>query len=207
MARLAASFSRGKPRFKPQQRTLVLCEDEKASLQYLKEAAYHFRSYADIEISHCGNTDPLGIVKTAAKRRPQYDAVYCVIDRDSHHGFDAALDLAARHGVEVIASYPCFEFWLLLHCRYSRAPYMPAGELSSADRLLRALRVEPGMEQYAKCDTAGLFVKLLPQLPAARVRAAQALGEANAVGEFNPSTRLHDLIEWFERLGQLRPAN
>ena len=207
MARSASSFDRAKPRFRPQPRTLVLCEDSKSCLLYLKDAAQHFRSYAEIEVANCGKTDPKGIVTEAVnlKRRQKFDDVICVIDRDSHHGFQEALELAAQNLVGVVASYPCYEFWLLLHFRKTRAPYMPAGDHSAAERVSRSLRQESGMDKYEKGAAKGLFISLLDRLPDARTRSMQVLTEALADGEMNPSTRLHELIEAFEALGKLQP--
>ena len=207
VARQASSFARLRPRFKPQARVLVLCEDSKSSLHYLRDAARHFRSYAEVEVTHCGKTDPKGIVAEAAKRRLGFDEVYCAIDRDSHLGFNEALALAAAQKVGVIASYPCYEFWLFLHFCKSRAPYMAAGALSAADRMVRELRLQPGMKDYAKGSFDGLFGLLLTRLPEARQRAAEVLADALQDGEMNPSTRLHELITLFESLGTLRPAD
>ncbi len=201
MARSAKSFERKKAKFKTQPRTLVLCEDSKSCLGYLQEAARHFRSYAQIEISHCGKTDPIGIVNEAKKRRHKYDHIFCAIDRDTHHVFDDALETAKATGVEVVASFPSYEFWLLLHFRRTRAPYRAAGASSSADRLIRALREEHGMDNYSKGNPRGLFLTLIPMLPAARQRSIEVLVEAVADGEMNPSTRMHILLDHFEKLG------
>lgn len=203
MARSAASFARGKPRFKPQARVLVLCEDSKSCLEYLQDAARHFRSYAEVSVVHCGKTDPKNIVIEALNRRHAFEKVYCVIDRDNHHNFHEALDLAATNTkIAVIRSYPCYEFWLLLHFRKSRKPYMPVGKFSAGDLVLKDLRAESGMADYGKGNSKGLFDRLLTQLPDARKRAEQVLEEAHADNEFNPSTWLHELITLFETLGQ-----
>ena len=119
MARKSGSspFERKKPSLKQQPLVLVICEDTKSSLQYLKDAAHHFRAYAEVDIVHCGKNDPLNIVKEAIERQRSFDQVYCAIDRDTHETFDEALVLAKLHKkkISIIASYPCYEFWLLLH--------------------------------------------------------------------------------------------
>jgi len=206
VARDAKSFGRKPARYKPQPRVLVLCEDSKSSLLYLREAAQHFRVLAQIEISHPGKTDPKGIVNEAVKRRSSLDRVFCVIDRDTHQGFDEALQMAAAGEVGTIVSYPCYEFWLLLHFRYTRAGYVAGGVHSAADHVVQHVRAEAGMQDYSKGSSAGLFEKLQERLPVARQRAAQALQEVRADGERNPSTELHLLIEAFERLAQPQPV-
>jgi hypothetical protein len=88
VARKASSFGRPGARFKPQPQVLILCEDSKSCLDYLADAARHFRAFVDI--AHCGRTDPIGIVNEGITKLRQYDEVYCAIDRDSHESFSAA---------------------------------------------------------------------------------------------------------------------
>ncbi|MDO8291237.1 MAG: RloB family protein [Gallionella sp.] len=207
MARKSSLFERKKPSLKPQTRVLVICEDTKSSLQYLKDAAHHFRAYAEVDIVHCGKNDPLNIVHEAMERQRFFDHVYCAIDRDSHEGFDEALELAEGHAkISVIASYPCYEFWLLLHFQKTRKPYMGVGKNSSGDLLVKDLCKVAGMENYAKGSSENLFDRLIERLPKARQFAAQVMAQALNEGELNPSTRLHDLIECFERLGTPQPV-
>jgi RloB-like protein len=206
MARSANSFKRPKPRFKPQARVLVLCEDSKSCLQYLKDAARHFRSYAEVEIAHIG-TDPRNIVQEAINRKRNFDTVYCAFDRDRHERFDEALTLAAANTdkVVVIASYPCYEFWLLLHFGRTRKPYSGVGSNSAGDLLVRDLCQREGMGGYDKGNSQALFERLLSKLPDARNWSAAVLAEAIDVNELNPSTRLHELIARFEELGTPQP--
>lgn len=183
---------------------LVLCEDSKSCLNYLEDAARHFRSYADIEIAHCNKTDPLGIVKVAIARKNQYDQIYCAIDRDSHQNFDEALVLADAHKekLDVIVSYPCYEYWLLLHFISNRKPYVAAGGKSAGELLVIELQKQVGMEKYAKGDRGNVFEQLKDRLPEAMQRANQVLAQALQDDALNPSTRLHQLLKKFEELGE-----
>lgn len=206
MVRTADSFQRKPPKYKVQPTTLIVCEDSKSSLIYLEEAAQHFRAFAKVQVFHPGKTDPLGIVNSAIQRTRSFDHVYCVIDRDDHHEprFREALLLeAANDKITVLTSYPCFEFWLLLHFGYTRAPFMPVGVASAADRVLASLTSRQEMRDYKKGNVVGLFAKLLPWLPAAMVFAPRTVLEAKADNEMNPSTPLHELILRFEELGKL----
>ena len=209
MARSASRFDRKKSSFKPQARVLVICEDTKSSLIYLQDAARYFRSYAEVEITHCGKNDPLNIVKEAIQRRRNYDKVYCAIDRDRHEGFDAAMALAAENaqGLFVVVSYPCYEFWLLLHFRMTRSPCIGVGNNSAGDLVVKTLRDEDGMQGYDKGGSKNLFDKLIPRLPAARQRAVQVLYAAIHENALNPSTRIHELIDLFEQLGTPQPLD
>ena len=202
MAPKSTPFERKKPRFKQQELVLVICEDTKSCLQYLEDAARHFRADAKVEIAHCGKTDPLNIVTKAIERQRYFDRVYCAIDRDRHENFDEALNLAKENKkISIIASYPCYEFWLLLHFQKTRKPYTGVGKNSSGDLLGKDLRKIAGMENYEKGSSENLFDQLIDRLPKARKFAAQVMQEALNDGELNPSTRLHELIEKFERLG------
>lgn len=181
----------------------MLCEDTKSALNYLQDAARRFRSHAVVKIAHCGRTDPIGIVEEAIASRRNFDMTFCVIDRDSHESFDNALLRAAEFGdsITVLPSYPCYEYWLLLHYRFTRAPVASVGAQSAGTRMAAALRAEDGMAAYEKGSSNSIFDRLLDRLPIATVNAVRALDAATAEQEMNPSTKLHLLILEFQRLG------
>ena len=181
----------------------MLCEDTKSALNYLQDAARHFRSHAVVKIAHCGRTDPVGIIVEAIASRRNFEVTYCVIDRDSHESFEDALLRASAFGdsIKVLPSYPCYEYWLLLHHRFTRAPVTSVGAQSAGTRMAAALRAEPGMAGYEKGSSNSVFDRLLDRLPIARINAARSLDAAIAEHEMNPSTELHLLISEFERLG------
>lgn len=209
--RSSASFARGGAKFKVQARVLVLCEDSKSSKTYLEDASRYFRATTHVQIAHPGCTDPRGVVQAGVKQRQNYDVVYCVVDRDSHANWDEAIDLARGHPqIRMIRSFPCFEFWLLLHFSYTRAGYAPAGGLSAADQVVRELKLRPGMQGYAKGSINGLFQKLCGTGDAMLMTACRhgdrTLNDAEQDGESNPSTELQNLIRELKRLGNLEPV-
>lgn len=206
MSRTAASFKRGGARFRSPPSILVLCEDTKSGKYYLEDAARHYRVFAQIEFAHCGHTDPKGIVLEAIKRQRNFDEIYCALDRDSHHGWDEANRLAlASDKVKIIASHPCFEYWLLCHFVYSRAPYAAAGGLSVGDQVIRELRRCGGMENYAKGTNTALFNDLVDRLEIAKVNGARSVMQSDESGNPNPSTHLHTLLERFSGLSDVQP--
>jgi hypothetical protein len=201
MARTATSFNRSKPRLKPQPTVLIICEDTKSGKRYLEDASLHFRVSVLVEITHCGKTDPLNIVKEAIKRQGKFDHVFCAIDRDTHATFDEALKLAEMsQKVDIIVSYPCFEFWLLLHFCYNRKPYAAAGKHSAAELLIKDLCTYPDLKNYDKGKDLSIFKLLLERFDEARRIAPKVLTEALASEEMNPSTRLHELLDFLEKL-------
>ncbi len=204
MARSADSFNRSKSRYKPQPTVLVICEDSKSGKRYLEDASRHFR--ADVEVAHCGKTDPRGIVAEALTRQGKFDRIFCAIDRDTHETFEEALRLAkTSNKLTVITSWPCFEFWLLLHFGYNRKPYTAVGKGSAADQLVSDLRTRPNMQDYDKGAAKSIFELLLDKLPIARKESPRVLSEAIGLDDMNPSTLMHELLDFFETLSQPQP--
>ncbi|MHC8393073.1 RloB family protein [Pseudomonas sp. LB3P93] len=204
MVRTARLFDRKKSRFKPQPNVLILCEDSQSGKRYLEDAAFHFRANAQVEIAHCGVTHPSGIVERAIARQKIFDKVFCALDRDTHLCFDRAVDLAKPHPkIKVIASFPCFEFWLLLHFGYNRKPFAAAGGKSPGELVTKSLRGQPLMEGYEKGKNVSHF-DLLKGEPfnTARTLAPRVLLDAVNSGEPNPSTEIHLLMNEFETLSK-----
>jgi hypothetical protein len=185
---------------------LVLCEDLKSGKIYLEDAAVHFRTNARIEIAYCGVTHPLGIVEEAIRRQRDFDNVFCVIDRDAHESFDAALlTVGAHKKIRVIPSYPCFEFWLLLHYGYTRKPFHRTGTSSPAEALSQYLKTKEGMGNYHKSGAKGYFTFFLGQrFDQARRLSPRVLQDAIESKEMNPSTEIHLLLDVFEQLSNPR---
>jgi hypothetical protein len=206
MGRSAKSFERKTKQYIVGAKVLIICEDLQSSKIYLEDAKKHFGVDAIIEVAHIGCTDPLNIVQHAISRSGSFDSIYCVIDRDTHETFDAACKLlrGQRTNVDLVVSYPCFEFWLFLHFKYSRKSYNRAGSISPGAQMLADLQKIPQMATYAKGQPNDLFEKLLPKLGVARAHASKVLSDALEVNELNPSTRMHELFDAFEALARLR---
>lgn len=205
MARSANSFGRGSAKFKPQPTVLIICEDAKSNRQYLEEAATAFRVRVFVEVTNCNHTDPLGIVNTAISRSKSYDQLFCVVDRDRHQNFDEAIrEAKGQKNIRVLPSFPCFELWYLLHFHKVTKPYSEEGNKSPADCLIADLRKCEGMSDYDKGSRNSLYDRLIARLPSARIRSKQVLSEALNVGNLNPSTRLHELFDYFEELAELK---
>ncbi|OYQ20688.1 hypothetical protein B7L09_11660 [Pseudomonas mandelii] len=207
MARSIRLFDRKAPRFKPQPKVLILCEDSQSGKRYLEDAAFHFRANAQVEVAHCGVTHPSGIVERAIARQRDFDKVFCALDRDTHLCFDRAVDLAKPHPkIKVIASFPCFEFWLLLHFGYNRKPFAAAGGKSPGELVTKSLRGQPLMENYEKGKNVSHFDLLLGEpFQRARSLAPKIIEDVAISGEPNPSTEIHLLMDEFETLSKPQP--
>lgn len=136
-----------------------------------------------------------------------YDQVFCVIDRDSHSKFDAAIQrieelrLSGKPFV-AIPSYPCFEYWLLIHFKPTRQYFQAVGKCSVCDKVIRELRNQQGFNAYAKADR-GVYRKLKDRTSAAIKHAKQARIDADRTGEKNPSTDVYILVEKLMLLGEM----
>lgn len=197
-------LGRSRPRREPYDRVLIVCEGKCTEPSYIQDLAAHYRlSTANVVVTGSG-ADPRTVVRVAkklrrdeARRGEKYDRVYCVFDRDEHMTFGQACDEARASGILVVRSWPCFEFWLRLHFGFTRQPYFRTGGKSAAQRCVDELQDwRPGYKKGA----SGIFRALEDRLEFAMDNATRALADAKATGEFNPSTEVHDLVDYLRAL-------
>ena len=193
------------PKREPYDRVLIVCEGSKTEPSYFRSLVNRYRlSTANIVVEASGS-DPRSLVKKAKslrdeekRRRDRYDAVYCVFDRDQHAHFNTASNEALSAKLKLARSWPCFEFWLLLHFVYHRRPYAPSGNRTAAENCVRELQQH--LPNYTK-GNAGVFEALEEdQLETAKSNASLALSDAEATGEYNPSTEVHCLVAYLQVL-------
>lgn len=127
-----------------------------------------------------------------------FDKVFCVIDRDKHDTYPAAIQRITELNAEgkpfvAIPSIPCFEYWLLLHFTYTRQPFQAAGKRSICDSVIRELRKQPGFEAYAKAQK-NIYSLLKDRTETAIKHAQRAEKDAEKTGQHNPSTRVDHLV-------------
>lgn len=206
-ARSAETFRRRGAKYKVQPLVLIVCEDSKSSKQYLEDMCVDYRVNAKIEVVHCGKTDPKGIVQHAVTKERDYENLFCVVDRDEHTNFDEAVNMAsAKEKVTLIVSYPCFEFWILLHFGFCRKPYKRSGGKSPAENLISDLKKIEATKDYTK-ESDGLYAKLAgPPFFEAKRLSPRVLQAAVDEGEPNPSTEFHKLVEFIEGLSEPKTA-
>ncbi|MDD2853711.1 MAG: RloB family protein [Desulfuromonadaceae bacterium] len=208
--RLAASLKRKKAKKAPYDRVLIVCEGAKTEPNYFREIRDVYRlNTANIDIcgQECGS-DPLSVVNYAIKKFREdtdYDRVYCVIDRDKHPTYDAAIDKLSqtRLGKDVIfkaiTSVPCFEFWLLLHFGFTTRQFCAPGNASNCELVLAELNKKELIPGYCK-GARNIFALTKERLSDA-IRHANQLQQHNlATGANNPSTNIHELIEYLTSL-------
>lgn len=208
-ARQASDLKRRKEQRAPYDRVLIVCEGEKTEPNYFNELVDYYKlNSANVEVTGDCGSSPMSVASYADKlyresldENNAFDRVFCVFDRDSHGDYQQALakiaGLKPQCLFTAITSVPCFEYWLLLHFTYTDRPFQSTGKNSIAATVLQELkRYWP---EYEK-SVSGSFSRCVGQLDFAKANAARALKSAQASGNDNPSTRVHELVEYLQNI-------
>lgn len=143
--RAEAGLRRAKPKKRPYDRMLIVCEGAKTEVNYFQAMRRELRiPVADIHIVHSpSGTEPIQIVESAEqlfRASKAFDRVFAVFDRDDHLTYNNALAKAAALDnrlkndndkvvqFKAIPSVPNFELWILLHFREVLA-FMPRADV------------------------------------------------------------------------------
>lgn len=202
-----SQLKRGRPRFAPRRRVLIVCEGDQVEPSYLLGLRRDLRLGKERVVILGGghDTDPRNVLKAAlAQHRREgqsFDAIFCVVDHDKHPGLEQALETAAQHPMGkagtlyIIVSVPCFEAWLLLHLlEYSSAPHQ-----DSRSAKARMENLLPGYAQMGH----GLYYRLLEGLDRALSSAKQLEQHHDQVGsDRNPSSDMPLVIETLRALAR-----
>lgn len=190
-------------------RVLITCEGEKTEPNYLREMCKALGlTAAVVEVigKECGSS-PISVCNYAAARLKEdsaFDEVFCVFDRDTHATFEAAVNMIASHAskkMRSIVSYPCFEYWILLHFRYTRGSVPAIGKKSSGDRMLSLVLDEwPAYAKGAKGVYSHMAAKKLTDVAIAH--AVRARADVAGNGNPDPSTEVDKLVVRLRELGQ-----
>lgn len=124
-----------------------------------------------------------------------------MFDKDKHTTYQKTLNaidgVKANKVFTAIFSVPCFEYWLLLHFIYTTQPFDATGNKSAGDKTVDELKKHS--LSYQKGDQ-GIFRKLVSKLEFAKTNAAKALQEAKDNQTDNPSTVIHELVNYLQNL-------
>jgi len=191
---------------------LIVCEGKETERRYF-EAAIEKRGLlsVDVVIAHDCDSAPISVVQYAIDRclregRPEdggYTAVFCVFDRDQHESYQRALakiDAFKSRVIVPVPSIPCFEYWLVLHFYYTRAPYTPSGGRTASDRAVDELRKIEGFADYEKSIKKHHLDNLMGRLPEAIKNAKKAADDAIATEAENPCTKVFKVLEALDKL-------
>ncbi|OGQ97433.1 MAG: hypothetical protein A2521_08590 [Deltaproteobacteria bacterium RIFOXYD12_FULL_57_12] len=208
-AKKVAALCREAQKRAPYDLVLIVCEGGKTEPNYLQELRDAFKlSTANIRIvgDDCGSS-PRNVIEYALaeyRKEKKYNRVFCVFDRDRHPTYNEALErirtarLSKGDSIRAITSVPCFEIWLLLHFGYTTKAFGSTGRSGSiCDSVIKTLKRHiPGYDKGA----IGLFPSLLGKLPDAITHAIRLEKHVTVSGSDNPSTKMHQLIEYLRDL-------
>jgi len=215
-AQAAATLERQKKSRSKGPRLLIVCEGAKTEPYYFDEfCVLHQLRTPRVRIApNNSGSSPDRVVSHAEQLYDEdaqmgadpYDKVFCVFDRDNHSTFKTALmRIKTLHSAGkpfvAITSYPCFEYWLLLHFTYTRMPFHAKGRQSIGDNVVKELRKQPAMKSYNKADR-NIYGLLRPKTDIAIRHAKQSATEAEQTGEKNPSTQVHLLVQELTELAK-----
>ncbi|MFD0747576.1 RloB family protein [Phytohabitans flavus] len=185
----------------PRKTVVVFCEGRRSEPEYLealkREPDVKDAAAVDLRIERrATGSVPLTLVRLAIDARErsereegEIDEFWCVFDvewPENHPNLREAMDLAARHGIRLAVSNPCFELWLVLHFRDCRAWL----DNDAARRLRRACdgQVDKGV--------AGGSYMMGRHLAVERAAVLDRMHMRNAVmfPHDNPSSGMHRLV-------------
>ena len=171
---------------------------------YLKDFIRYYKfGTANFQVlgKGCG---PLSVVEAAIKSATEerktgehFDKVYCIFDRNSHDNFDAASELALKNEICLARSWPCFEYWLLLHFEFKRQPYATRIGKSASQNCISDLKKHIAYKKGSE----DLFKQLLPKLDTAKKNAEKALMDAE---KRERAIRQRSFINWLIICNQLK---
>ncbi len=208
-AKAANRLERRKAKRSPYDKVLIVCEGEKTEPNYFNECIQFYKlNTANVEIDGSCGSSPKSVLERALelweaedRKGDSYDRVYCVFDKDTHETYHETVRRIAERNPSGIfhaaVSVPCFEYWLLLHFTFTTSPYTATGKSSVAGKVLRELKKV--MPDYEK-GSYGIFSSLSSQIEFAKENATRSLQHAKANHTDNPTTCIHDLIDYLQNL-------
>lgn len=188
----------------PYASVLVVCEGSKTEPNYFEALrAEYGLSSLNVAIVSGEGTDPMSVVRTSIQlflEDGEYDQVFAVFDRNGHSNYEEAVQWTMQPPeylqgrLFAITSWPCFEYWILLHFAERSRPY--AGQ-SPCNQLVQDLRkFVPG---YSK-GRHDIFELTRTRLDQAKERAHRRLKDCKATDTSNPSTLVYGLVDRLEHL-------
>ena len=198
-------LARRKPRRPPRDRVLIVCGGQKTEPEYFRNLAEDHRlSTAKVVVKE-SEFEPQRLVRHATSLRKaerklgeDYERIYCVFDHDDQPRFEQASSQARTAGIHLARSWPCFEFWFLLHFHYTRSAFTQTGNMTACARCTQDLKAV--WPDYDK--TAVNYGMLRDRTESAKANAARALADVEITSAPNPSTEVHALVAYLQGLAQ-----
>lgn len=196
------SFRR-QPKQPTHPKILIVCEGEKTEPNYFNGLRDELKiSNARVEITGKSASNPMGVVSFARERYSEeeragfpFDRVFCVFDKNNHRDYDKALKEIekTRQPDDVFhatVSVPAFEYYLLLHYKYTTTPCSSAQVLSHLKKHIRG---------YKK-GNKDIFRITYSRIEIAKDNARKSLIAARENDSENPLTKVHELVEFMQNM-------
>ena len=204
MARKLRKPGRSPANRNPYFRVLIICEGTKTEPNYFNAIIAKLKlTSADIIEPTRGPT-PNAIAKRAIRKIKEakdagnpYDKIFCVFDKDRHEDFETASAEMVKHGCTLVRSWPCFEYWLLLHFEYSRTDFGETAKETKSDRCIKALekriKKEPHIPNYTK--NYKHFDRFMDRLEDAIKNSKKSLKDKKSMPANPTATEVHKVVE------------
>jgi hypothetical protein len=178
----------------------LFCEGTKTERNYFEKfRAIERIKQINIKVRKTNKTDPIGLIKEAILFRSNAgrdffkdDELFCVFDRNGNldSQLKRAKDLAAKNGVKLLFSNPCFEYWILCHFEKHESGCEISDIITKLNKHLNG---------YQKNDYE-LYTKTKDNLSTAIKNAKEANKKHVNIDlisrKSNPSTNVYELIEY-----------
>jgi len=191
----------------------IFCEGENTEPDYINgfKEYYYSEQRRVIIIEDTKKNTPIQLVEEAIltkKNSLTHDVFWVVFDRESvikykHSDHIKATDLAKKNGINIAISTICFEYWILLHFKYTTSAYTKCDDVWK-NNVFKKLLSEYGIKDYKKEKKSSkeLFTLLQPLLYTAMINAEKAnIAALNSAitGKENPTylsayTNVHELL-------------
>lgn len=214
-SRSPKNLSRREPRRVPAESILIVCEGktEKNYFQGLKAQIGQSPVRIDITTKP-SRSSPAGLIRSATALKEaqdgfarrgnnqiSYDQVWCVFDTEgrgrSEKELEEAVAVARALKYRVAISNPCFEFWYLLHFKYTTASFQNCAKVVS--------ELKKHYKRYKKSDPA-FSEKIFPNTDVAIKNSKDIFRRhgSNDPLRCNPSTTVYKLVEILQAQHQVR---
>lgn len=199
------SLGRRAPIREPYDHVLILCVGA-TERQYFESVRSECKlSTVNVEIPIDGEgRHPSGMVEAAdvlAREKEKidnpFDEVWLVFDRDRFEDFEVAITNAKQKDYKCAWSVPCFEFWFLLHFEYTDRPFRGSGGKTGAATV--CTKLSEYIDGYKKGKT-DVFSVTWDNVECALRRSRRRKDDAESVAERNPSSTVHDLVDYLRKL-------
>lgn len=187
---------------KVNKRLFIVCEGEKTEFnyfdRYIRKSKLRGRrvevKIIDVKINTA--KELIGFLKNL--RESPSDELWAVFDRDGYTKHPEAFNKAKDNEIRIAFSSISFEYWILLHFKYTTRPF------SNADEIIRYLK-KNGYNDYDKSDK-NIFDRIKNKTTAAvehaqRARKSQLdVNPKSKIYEMNPYTNVDELLESINKI-------